>query len=93
LLRLVYFICVSYITVIIQALRFFVGEPIWTPYNRPHDHLPARYDLTSLVISSSIWDNKRIYVEPHIAISMRRGQYIKNFVEKDVANHVVDATA
>lgn len=28
----------------VQALRFFVGEPVWTPYNRPHDHLPARYD-------------------------------------------------
>ncbi|KAK8962324.1 1,2-dihydroxy-3-keto-5-methylthiopentene dioxygenase 2 [Platanthera guangdongensis] len=26
----------------IKALRLFVGEPVWTPYNRPHDHLPAR---------------------------------------------------
>ncbi|KMZ56409.1 Acireductone dioxygenase (Fe(2+)-requiring) [Zostera marina] len=26
----------------IKAMRLFVGEPIWTPYNRPHDHLPAR---------------------------------------------------
>jgi 1,2-dihydroxy-3-keto-5-methylthiopentene dioxygenase len=93
LLRLVYFIRVSCMILIMQALRFFVGEPIWTPYNRPHDHLPARYDLTSLVISSSIWDNQIIYVEPHNAISMRRGQYIKTFVEKDVANHAVDATA
>lgn len=30
-----------------QAMRLFVGEPVWTPYNRPHDHLPARYDPAS----------------------------------------------
>ncbi|MED6119877.1 hypothetical protein PIB30_015828 [Stylosanthes scabra] len=47
----------------IKALRFFVGEPVWTPYNRPHDHLPAREE------------------------------YIKAFVEKDVAKQTVDAVA
>ncbi|RYR71170.1 hypothetical protein Ahy_A02g005467 isoform A [Arachis hypogaea] len=47
----------------LQALRFFVGEPIWTPYNRPHDHLPAREE------------------------------YIKAFVENDVAKQTVDAAA
>ncbi|XP_078430973.1 acireductone dioxygenase 1-like isoform X2 [Wolffia australiana] len=26
----------------IKAMRLFVGEPVWTPYNRPHDELPAR---------------------------------------------------
>ncbi|VFQ85353.1 unnamed protein product [Cuscuta campestris] len=26
----------------IKAMRLFVGEPVWTPFNRPHDHLPAR---------------------------------------------------
>lgn len=26
----------------IKAMRLFVGEPVWTPYNRPHDHLPVR---------------------------------------------------
>ncbi|XP_010414483.1 PREDICTED: 1,2-dihydroxy-3-keto-5-methylthiopentene dioxygenase 1-like [Camelina sativa] len=25
-----------------KAMRLFVGGPVWTPYNRPHDHLPAR---------------------------------------------------
>ncbi|KAL5210047.1 hypothetical protein ABZP36_005670 [Zizania latifolia] len=29
----------------IKAMRLFVGEPVWTPYNRPHDHLPARLPL------------------------------------------------
>ncbi|KAL6007247.1 hypothetical protein ACLOJK_032743, partial [Asimina triloba] len=24
------------------AMRLFVGEPVWTPYNRPRDDLPAR---------------------------------------------------
>ncbi|KAA8548685.1 hypothetical protein F0562_000369 [Nyssa sinensis] len=26
----------------IKIMRLFVGDPIWTPYKRPHDHLPAR---------------------------------------------------
>ncbi|GJM84598.1 hypothetical protein PR202_ga00283 [Eleusine coracana subsp. coracana] len=26
----------------IKAMRLFVGEPVWTPYNRPHDHRPER---------------------------------------------------
>ncbi|KAL9842077.1 putative acireductone dioxygenase (Fe(2+)-requiring) [Arabidopsis thaliana] len=25
-----------------KAMRLFVGGPVWTAYNRPHDHLPAR---------------------------------------------------
>ncbi|KAM0006113.1 putative oxidoreductase [Helianthus debilis subsp. tardiflorus] len=32
----------------IKAMRLFVGEPVWTPYNRPHDHLPARNILKHL---------------------------------------------
>ena len=31
----------------VQAMRLFVGDPIWTPFNRPHDHLPARYVFVS----------------------------------------------
>ncbi|XP_022955419.1 1,2-dihydroxy-3-keto-5-methylthiopentene dioxygenase 2-like [Cucurbita moschata] len=26
----------------IKAMRLFVGDPVWTPHNRPNDHLPAR---------------------------------------------------
>ena len=25
-----------------KAMRLFVGEPVWTPYNRPHDEHPVR---------------------------------------------------
>lgn len=28
----------------IKAKRFFVGEPVWTPHNRPNDEMDARKD-------------------------------------------------
>lgn len=31
-------------TLLLQAMRLFVGEPIWTPYNRPQDEHPVRKD-------------------------------------------------
>ncbi|XP_066323569.1 heat stress transcription factor A-2d-like [Miscanthus floridulus] len=35
----------------IKAMRLFVGEPVWTPYNRPHDHLPARKEYVEKIIN------------------------------------------
>ncbi|XP_020638261.1 acireductone dioxygenase isoform X2 [Pogona vitticeps] len=26
----------------VKAMRLFVGDPVWTAYNRPADHFPAR---------------------------------------------------
>lgn len=37
-----------------QALRFFVGEPVWTPHNRPNDHLPARCELINSIVLDSL---------------------------------------
>lgn len=28
----------------IKAKRFFIGEPVWLPYNRPADEMPCRKD-------------------------------------------------
>jgi len=46
----------------LQALRFFVGEPVWTPHNRPNDHLPARYDLINLIVNETI---RCSFAKPH----------------------------
>ncbi|KAK9676546.1 hypothetical protein RND81_11G084400 [Saponaria officinalis] len=31
----------------IKAMRLFVGDPIWTPHNRPNDDLPARKEYVT----------------------------------------------
>ncbi|XP_046462680.1 1,2-dihydroxy-3-keto-5-methylthiopentene dioxygenase-like [Daphnia pulex] len=36
----------------IKAKRFFVGEPVWTPYNRPADEMPARHEYLASVQSN-----------------------------------------
>ncbi|KAG6480814.1 hypothetical protein ZIOFF_057401 [Zingiber officinale] len=38
----------------IKAMRLFVGEPVWTPYNRPHDHLPARKAYVESFIENKV---------------------------------------
>ncbi|XP_061347692.1 acireductone dioxygenase 2-like isoform X2 [Gastrolobium bilobum] len=38
----------------IKALRLFVGEPVWTPYNRPHDHLPAREQYIKAFVEKDV---------------------------------------
>ncbi|KAL7206444.1 hypothetical protein ACSBR2_019207 [Camellia fascicularis] len=47
----------------LKAMWLFICDPIWTPVNRPRDHLPARKE------------------------------YVKNFVQKETANHAVNAAA
>ncbi|XP_020241755.1 1,2-dihydroxy-3-keto-5-methylthiopentene dioxygenase 2-like [Asparagus officinalis] len=38
----------------IKALRLFVGEPVWTPYNRPHDELPARKEYLEAFVNKEV---------------------------------------
>ncbi|KAJ6903525.1 hypothetical protein NC651_020876 [Populus alba x Populus x berolinensis] len=35
----------------IKAMRLFVGDPVWTPFNRPHDHLPARKEYVQAFVN------------------------------------------
>jgi len=35
----------------IKAMRLFVGEPVWTPYNRPHDDLQARKEYLEAFVN------------------------------------------
>uniref|UniRef100_G3MP97 Acireductone dioxygenase n=1 Tax=Amblyomma maculatum TaxID=34609 RepID=G3MP97_AMBMU len=41
----------------IKALRLFVGEPVWTPYNRPHDDLPARKEYLEAFVKNEVGNN------------------------------------
>ncbi|KAL6194921.1 hypothetical protein ACLB2K_035996 [Fragaria x ananassa] len=34
----------------IKAMRLFIGDPVWTPFNRPHDHLPARKEYVKAFV-------------------------------------------
>lgn len=34
--------CVCVFQNYVKAMRLFVGQPVWTAYNRPADHLEAR---------------------------------------------------
>lgn len=36
----------------VQAMRLFVGEPVWTPYNRPQDDMPSRKKYVDNFLSS-----------------------------------------
>ncbi|KAG6432285.1 hypothetical protein SASPL_103860 [Salvia splendens] len=37
----------------IKAMRLFVGDPVWTPFNRPHDHLPARKEYVDNFVNKA----------------------------------------
>ncbi|XP_042048077.1 1,2-dihydroxy-3-keto-5-methylthiopentene dioxygenase 2-like [Salvia splendens] len=37
----------------IKAMRLFVGDPVWTPFNRPHDHLPARQEYVDNFVNKA----------------------------------------
>lgn len=28
-----------------------MGDPVWTPFNRPHDHLPARKEYVQAFVN------------------------------------------
>lgn len=37
----------------VKAMRLFVGYPVWTPYNRPSDHLEARLQYLEFLAQSA----------------------------------------
>ncbi|PON79980.1 Acireductone dioxygenase ARD family [Parasponia andersonii] len=41
----------------IKAMRLFVGDPVWTPFNRPHDHLPARKEYVENFVQNQGGDH------------------------------------
>ncbi|KAM0988642.1 hypothetical protein FF1_012662 [Malus domestica] len=41
----------------IKAMRLFIGDPVWTPFNRPHDHLPAREEYLKAFVHKETGDH------------------------------------
>ncbi|ELK13953.1 1,2-dihydroxy-3-keto-5-methylthiopentene dioxygenase [Pteropus alecto] len=37
----------------VKAMRLFVGQPVWTAYNRPADHLEARKQYLTFLAQSA----------------------------------------
>ncbi|XP_034965801.1 acireductone dioxygenase [Zootoca vivipara] len=37
----------------VKAMRLFVGEPVWTAYNRPADHFPARVQYQQSLVQAA----------------------------------------
>ncbi|XP_045700245.1 1,2-dihydroxy-3-keto-5-methylthiopentene dioxygenase [Phyllostomus hastatus] len=37
----------------VKAMRLFVGDPVWTAYNRPADHFPAREQYVALLAQTA----------------------------------------
>ena len=35
----------------IHAMRLFIGQPIWTPFNRPQEHHPSRQSYAKKYLS------------------------------------------
>lgn len=86
---------------IFQAMRLFVGDPIWTPFNRPHDHLPARYAFSFSLSPSYLHPGFFCFYFSFAFIVLTltdgslfcRKEYLETFVQKESANHAVDAAA
>ncbi|CAH2079144.1 unnamed protein product [Thlaspi arvense] len=74
-----------------QAMRLFVGEPVWTPYNRPHDHLPARYKQCAVfpLLSQQkhrplcFFSLRKHYNSKKLGF-INRKDYVDNFVKKAI---------
>ena len=39
-------ILMNWLFLVLQLMRLFVGEPVWTPYNRPQEEHPVRKEYT-----------------------------------------------
>lgn len=78
-------------------MRLFVGDPVWTPHNRPNDHLPARYcDFLVVAVMSSVLHSPKsaqLYIALWIFLLLCRKEYLKSFVEKEAGIQTVNAAA
>jgi len=43
----------------IQAMRLFIGEPIWTPFNRPQDEHPSRQDYVAKYVAPVVAEEEK----------------------------------
>ncbi|KAL3162382.1 1,2-dihydroxy-3-keto-5-methylthiopentene dioxygenase [Trebouxia sp. C0010 RCD-2024] len=68
----------------VKAMRLFVGEPVWTPYNRPQDNMPSRKKYVDNFLSSL--DTAEVQVK---ADSSHQG--IKNTQAAKAEEELIDA--
>lgn len=46
-------VCLCVLQNYVKAMRLFVGEPVWTAYNRPADHFEARGQYVKFLAQSA----------------------------------------
>ncbi|PRQ36100.1 putative oxidoreductase [Rosa chinensis] len=79
----------------IKAMRLFSGDPIWTPFNRPHDDLPARKEYLKAFVDKEAGEHAlmRLFVGEPVWTAYNRPQEEhparKEYIERRASSTVL----